>query len=464
MKNITIPQSYKSIIDKISNAAKENGFEVYIVGGFVRDLFIKREPTDLDIMVCGGKFGTDEQLAGINFSKIIAYKYKLRAPIVFERFGTSKLFIDNKEVEFVMPRKEYYEADSRNPNTQPASLKQDALRRDFTINALFLKLPDLKILDFTGHGVKDIKNKIIRVTDAANAEIIFKQDPLRILRALRQSLQLRFRIELKTYNAMKTAAERIKIISAERIRDEINKILIEDYPSKAFKAMREINSLNEILPEISKLKNLKQADGYCADRAFMRAMKTLDRTKNDIILRMAVLLHVDDPAEKHSTSGKDTDASRLSEYNSKNAKEAEIILNRLKYSKEFIQKTVSVIQNSIYSETYSNDWTDGDVRKFAKRCGGELDLTMEFSRTYYSGKNSRAKIAGLKKRIEVLKSKNALYNRPVLTGKEIINIFNKPAGKWVQEAKNKIEEIQLENPELTKEEAAAIAKAALNNK
>ena len=165
MKNIIIPQSYRSTIHKISVTAIENNFEAYIVGGFVRDLFINREPKDLDIMVCGGKTKNDKKLSGINFSKILANKYKLSKPILFEKFGTAKLSLDNKEIEFVMPRKEYYDVNSRNPHIKLAHLKQDALRRDFTINALFLRLRDMKILDFTHQGIKDIKNKTIRVTE-----------------------------------------------------------------------------------------------------------------------------------------------------------------------------------------------------------------------------------------------------------------------------------------------------------
>ncbi|MDR3274942.1 MAG: CCA tRNA nucleotidyltransferase [Endomicrobium sp.] len=451
MKNIVIPQRYKSIIDKVSVTAKENDFDAYIVGGFVRDLFIERDPKDLDIMVCDKKDYSNGQLAGINFSKILTNKYNLCEPVVFERFGTSKLLIDGEEVEFVMPRKEYYDIGSRNPDTQLASLEQDALRRDFTINALFLRLSDMKILDFTSQGIKDIKSKIIRVTDSSNAEIIFKQDPLRILRAVRQNLQLGFTIEVETYNAMKVSAMRIKIVSPERIRDEINKILVEEKPSKAFKMMDEINLLAEILPELVRLKNLEQPAKYHIGDVFIHTMKVLDTTRNDIILRMIALMH---DIGKYVTYKKDNGKISFYGHNNKSAKEAEVILKRLKYSKEFIQKTVSVIQNHIYPKMYSDEWTDSAVRRFVKSCGNELDLTIDFSKADYGKDSSDIKLVKLKKRIEYLKSKNMLYPKPeLLTGRELMNIFQKPAGKWIQEAKNKIEEMQLENPTITKEKA-----------
>ncbi|OEG71514.1 hypothetical protein ATZ36_14350 [Candidatus Endomicrobiellum trichonymphae] len=454
MESIIIPQRYKSIVDKISITAEENSFDVYIVGGFVRDLFIRREPKDLDIIVCGRGNDASGRSAGINFSKILAKKYKLDEPVVFERFGTSKLFMDGEEVEFVMPRKEYYNVDSRNPDTQIASLEQDALRRDFTINALFLRLSDMKILDFTSQGVVNIKNKIIRVTDPANVGLIFKQDPLRILRAVRQSIQLGFRIEAETYNAMKVSSSCIEIVSPERIRDEINKILVEKIPSKAFKMMDEINLSVKILPEVARLKNLEQPEKYHIDDVFTHTLKVLDRTRDDIILRMSALLH---DTGKYATCKKDGGRICFYGYDAESAKEAEVVLKRLKYSKEFIQKTISVIKNHMYPKMYSDDWTDGAIRRFVKRCGDELDLIMEISGADYGKDNNAAKLVELKKRIEDLKLKNMLYSKPeLLTGKEMMSIFNRLPGKWIQQAKNEIEETQFENPGITKEEAIEI--------
>lgn len=458
MKNIIIPQSYRSTIHKISVTAIENNFEAYIVGGFVRDLFINREPKDLDIMVCGGKTKNDKKLSGINFSKILANKYKLSKPILFEKFGTAKLSLDNKEIEFVMPRKEYYDVNSRNPHIKLAHLKQDALRRDFTINALFLRLRDMKILDFTHQGIKDIKNKTIRVTDIENAEIIFKQDPLRILRAVRQSLQLNFKIESQTLNAMKMSVQRIKIVSSERIRDEINKILTADNPSKAFILMYKINLLNGVLPELQKL---TQTGKYSIGNTFAHSIEIIDSTRNNIVLRMAVLMHC---ITKYSKYEELYVKTHLHKSHNENINHIKLILDRLKYSKEFIKKITSIIQNGIYTKIYSSDWTDGMVRKFAKKCRDELDLTMEFSKVYYAKNNNSIKINELKERIEYLKSKNILYNGLILTGKEIIKIFNNPTGEWIKNVKNKIEEIQLENPELTKEQAIKIAKRIFSNK
>ncbi|MDR3281642.1 MAG: hypothetical protein LBS78_01255, partial [Endomicrobium sp.] len=457
MKNIIIPERYKSIINKISITAKENNFDTYAVGGFVRDLFIKRKPTDLDVVVCSKVNLATENLVGINFSKILADKYNLNKPVVFERFGTSKLIMDGEEVEFVMPRKEYYNMNSRNPITQIATLKQDALRRDFTINTLFLRLKDMKVLDFTLQGIKDIKNRIIRVTDSSKSEVIFSQDPLRILRAIRQSLQLGFKIEPTTYRAIKISAARIKIVSPERIQDEINKILIEKYPSKAFNMMEDINLLAEIMPEVLRLKNQEQfLINYAKnniDTSLTHTLKILDKTKNNIVLRMAVLLRgtIDTKKYNNFTNSKDFFCG---DYNCKNVQNVEIILKRLKYSGEFIKKAVAIIRNYIYFKMYTKKWVDSEVRRFIKICGKEFDLTIDFLEADYCKDTNNASFIEFKKKIENLKLKNVLYPQlELFTGVELMDIFKKPAGQWIEEVKSKIEELQLKNPDITKEEA-----------
>ncbi|MDR0956415.1 MAG: hypothetical protein LBL77_00890 [Endomicrobium sp.] len=438
-----MPQKYISIINKISVTAKENNFDAYIVGGFVRDLFIKRESKDLDIMIHLKANNKDGRLAGINFSRILASKYNLSEPVVFERFGTAKLFIDNAEVEFIMPRKEYYDLNSRNPYTKIGSLEQDALRRDFTINALFLRLSDMRILDLTSYGLNDIKNKIIRVTDPFNAKVIFKQDPLRILRAVRQSLQFGFNIEHSTYIAMKASVARLRIVSIERIRDEINKILVEHNPSKAFMMLDDINLLSEILPEVVELKNFKEP----LNNLFTSGLNAVDKVKNDIILRIAGLLY--GIVEYEACNNE----NYFSENVTNGFNKIEIILKRLKYSKEFIQKVLLIMRNSIYIRMYSKDWTDIAVRRFVKDCNNEFALIKELFWAYYiENDDNIRKLIELVNRVEYLKLKNMLYIKSgLISGKRLMKIFNKPAGKWIQDAKNKIEEIQIENPSASME-------------
>ena len=462
MKKTDIPQKYKSIISIITKAAAAGDYEVYAVGGFVRDLFTGRQPNDLDIMVESVSKNSREKFAGIDFSELVARTNGLHEPVIFERFGTSKLIIENEEVEFVMPRKEYYEDNSRNPDTEIGSLSQDALRRDFTVNALFLRLGDMEILDLTGRGIADIENKIIRVTDPAAAEIIFNQDPLRILRAVRQSLQLGFTIEKDTYEAMKKASGRICIVSPERIRDEINKIIAEDKPSEAFRMMDDIGLLEKIFPELHRLKGVPQPEKYHDDDVFEHTLKVLDRSANEPAIRIAALLHDSGKADVFKNEN-----GRISfhGHEEKSALIAENTLKRLKYSKEFTADAVNIIKNHMYPKMYDVSWKDAAVRRFAGKCAGALESVIKFSKADYGKDKPDEKIYDLEKRICLLKEKNELYPKAeLLNGQEIMEISGLPAGSWIKEAKEKIYEAQIEDPRLTKEEAVEIVKVMLSHK
>ncbi|MDR3111752.1 MAG: CCA tRNA nucleotidyltransferase [Elusimicrobiota bacterium] len=457
--NLTIPEKYKSIIEKINSVAREINVDAFIVGGFVRDLLLKREPNDLDIMIAPKTPSSLEKFCGINFAKTLSKKYVL--PIsVFEQFGTAKLNIENEEVEFIMPRKEIYDKNSRNPQTFPASLQEDAFRRDFTVNALFLKIDNLEIIDLTSNGLQDIENKLIRVTIAGDEQRIFCEDPLRILRAIRQSLQLDFQIESKTCEAMKFAANKIDIVSPDQIRDELNKILIVQNPSKAFLAMDSIGLLGKIFPELSKLKDIVQPKKYHNVDVFCHTLKVVDRVGNNLILRMAALLC---DIGKYETFNLKDKTITFYKHEIIGAKLAEIALKRLNYQKDFCLKVAEIIKNHLYPKMYNDDWTDAAVRRFLQRCGDNLGLILKISKADYGKDIGEEKLIKLENRIEVLKNKNLLFPKEeLLNGSELIEIFKKPAGKWIRFAKEKVNEMLIENPTLTKEEIIKSLKKSQN--
>jgi putative nucleotidyltransferase with HDIG domain len=455
MKITQFPRKYASLINKISVAARENGYDVFAVGGFVRDLFIGRDPNDLDIMALSLNPLHEQRLSGINFSKIVSQKYGLSEPVVFERFGTAKLFIEGHEVEFVMPRKEYYDDDSRNPDTELGSLEQDALRRDFTVNALFLRLSDMEVLDLTKKGVSDIENKIIRAADSTAADIIFKQDPLRILRALRQSLQLGYSIESETFRAMKEAVKRIDIVSPERIRGELDKILAQPFPSAAFKAADEINLLCEILPSVAKLKGLPQPAKYHDKDAFGHTLDVVDRVKNEPVLRMSALLH---DIGKYETFKNENGKISFYGHEKISAENAAKILKDLKYPKDFAASVANTIKNHMYPKTYLPVWSDAAVRRMVLRCKDDFDYALELSKADYGVESKTDVLDALLERINKLKEKKTLYpNFGFLDGKFLIEHFNLPGGIWVKKVKESLNEALIENPSLTKEEALKIA-------
>ena len=363
MNLLNIPQEYKSIIKKLIQIAEDNNYVIYAVGGFVRDIILNRQPNDLDIMVEG-------ENAGIEFSKLVAEKLKIHPPVIFEKFATSKLLMDDKEIEFIMPRKEYYDVNSRNPKTEIGTLEQDCLRRDFTVNSLFLRLNDFKLLDLTNKGLTDIKNKIIRVTDESAADIIFSQDPLRILRAVRQSFQLDFSIEQQTYQSMKNNSDRITIVSQERIRDEINKILLLNKPSKAFRMLDDIGLLKIILIELKQTQNVEQPKKYHNKDVYGHIMDVVDSVPNNLLLRISALLHdIGKPQTQTNVDGKISFINH--EYiGSKIAKQ---ILIRLKYSMDVIKQVCFLIENHMYPKMYLSSWKDSSVRKFADKLGNNME-------------------------------------------------------------------------------------------
>ena len=438
MKSLKIPQTYQSVVDKLIKIAKDNNFIIYAVGGFVRDIILNREPNDLDIMVEG-------ENAGIEFSKIVAEKLNIHPPVTFEKFATSKLFIEDKEIEFIMPRKEYYEQNSRNPQTEIGTLEQDALRRDFTVNALFLRLNDFQLLDLTKKGLEDIKGKIIRVTDESASDIIFEQDPLRTLRAVRQSFQLNFTIEAKTYQSMKNKAERIKIVSGERIAEEINKILLVEKPSKAFDMLDDIGLLEILFPELKQTQNVKQPEQYHDKDVYGHTMDVVDNIKADLVLRMSALFHdIGKPQTQSINNGKIS----FINHESVSSDLAKQILGRLKYSADFIKKVCFLIQNHMYPKMYNSAWKDSSVRKFANKLGDNTENIRLLN--IADDKNFKNELFD---RVELLKKENMLMpEEELFNGNELIELFNKPAGKWINDVKEYIRNLQFENPKISKKE------------
>ncbi|MDD2523420.1 MAG: hypothetical protein PHT81_01090 [Endomicrobiaceae bacterium] len=422
-----IPKEYQSIIDKITKVAIANNYTIYAVGGFVRDMILNRQPKDLDIMVEGDN-------AGIKFANLLSEQLNIHSPVIFEKFATAKLIIDDHEIEFIMPRQEYYDKNSRNPRTEKATLVQDVLRRDFTVNALFLRLNDMALLDLCGKGLQDINDKIIRVTDETASDLIFEQDPLRILRAVRQSFQLGFTIEKSTYQSMVKKSNRITIVSPERIRDEINKILLLDKPSKAFYMLDDINLLEIIFPELKRMQNIEYSQN---NDVFIHIMNVIDKVKPDLLLRVASLMHY---------TGK---IIKIVNYEEDSVKITKNILVRLKYSTNFIKDVISLIEDFMLVKKYNLDWSDTDVRRFEKQVSKNLkDIEL------LAIANAEKYNSSLFDRIKKLENQNMLAPKEeLLDGNELVKILGYPSGKWIGSAKKYIEELQFENPSISMEKA-----------
>lgn len=256
------------IFEKLSQTADKLQIETYLVGGYVRDLLLNRPTNDIDVVVIG---------SGIEFAKSFTDTLGKGAHLsIFRNFGTAQVKWHHYEIEFVGARKESYSHDSRKPIVEDGTLEDDQNRRDFTINALAVSLTPLnfgKLIDPFG-GIQDLQDGIIRTPLDPN--ITFSDDPLRMLRCIRFSAQLNFRIYDETFEALTQNKERIKIISAERIIDELNKIMLSPRPSIGFVELHRCGLLEIILPEVAKLDIVETRNGKSHKNNFYHSLEVLD--------------------------------------------------------------------------------------------------------------------------------------------------------------------------------------------
>ncbi|MFT5780196.1 MAG: poly(A) polymerase, partial [Crocinitomicaceae bacterium] len=263
----------------------ENNLEAYVIGGYVRDLILDRPSKDIDIVVVGN---------GMDLAKACAQKLRVKKVSLFENFGTAHFIYKDLDVEFVGARKESYRRDSRKPVVEDGTLKDDQDRRDFTINALALSLHADNfgdIIDPFG-GLEDLEKRIIRTPLAPDTT--YSDDPLRMMRAIRFASQLDFKIERESLEAISRNADRLEIISQERISDELNKIILSDEPSRGFKLLFSTKLLNQFFPEMLALYGVETRDGKSHKDNFYHTLEVLDNISentDNLWLRWSAILH-----------------------------------------------------------------------------------------------------------------------------------------------------------------------------
>ena len=283
----------KDIFHKISAAADELGLECYVVGGYVRDIFLEKPSEDIDCVVVDPTLQTKSP--GIAVAQLLKKELGRHAHLsVFKNFGTAQVKLGKEEVEFVGARKESYQRNSRNPIVEDGTLEDDQNRRDFTINAMAICLNKERFGELVDpfNGLDDMWDGIIRTP--LDPDITFSDDPLRMLRCIRFATRLKFYIDDETFSALERNAERIKIISAERINEELNKILMTNTPSRGFVDLQRCGLLRLILPEVSNLDIVEERAGKAHKNNFYHTLEVLDNTakvSDNLWLRWAALLH-----------------------------------------------------------------------------------------------------------------------------------------------------------------------------
>lgn len=433
------------IFNIIKETGKEDNLQIFVIGGFVRDLLMQRESKDIDFVVIG---------SGINLAEKISKKLKGSPKLsVFKRFGTAMFKYDGIDYEFVGARKESYSADSRKPFVEQGSLTDDQNRRDLTINAIAISLNEKNYGELTDpfNGVKDIKDKIIRTP--LDPAITFSDDPLRMMRAIRFACQLDFEIFPDTLQAIKENKDRIEIISKERITEELNKIILSKKPSKGFKLLEKVGLLKIIFPELNALKGVETINGLSHKDNFLHSLQVLDNTadnSNDLWLRWAALLHdIAKPLTKKFTKTGWTFHSH--EFVGKKMipeifKKMRLPLNEKMRS---VQKIVLLHMRPI--ALVKNEVTDSAVRRLLFEAGEDIDDLMTLAEADITSKNEKKVklfLSNLKKVREKLKQVEENDNirnwQPPITGEIIMKTFNIGPSKDIGIIKEAVKEAILD--------------------
>ena len=431
----------------IAEASQLINVESYVIGGFVRDLILKRNlKKDIDIVAVGSGI----ELA-LKVSELLPKKPKVQ---VFKTYGTAMLRFEDTDIEFVGARKESYNFESRNPIVENGTLEDDQKRRDFTINALALSLnqSDYGALLNPFDGLNDLKNKIIQTP--LEPGITFSDDPLRMLRAIRFATQLNFEIEENCLFSIKKNCERIKIITGERIVDELNKILSTEKPSVGFLILFKTGLLEIILPELTALNNVEEIEGHTHKNNFYHTLEVVDnicKNTDDVWLRWAALLHDIGKAPTKKFNKKQGWTFHGHEF--LGGKMAKKIFERLhmplNQKMKFVQKMVVMSSRPIVlsQETV----TDSAVRRLVFDAGEDVEHLMTLCEADITTKNpSKFKkyhqnFEIVRKKIVEVEQKDSIRNfQPPITGEQIMELYNLKPSKEIGVLKEAIKEAILE--------------------
>ena len=451
MRNLTNAQLAelldKDIFHKISQAADSLGLECYVVGGYVRDLFLERPSEDIDVVVVGSGISVATAL-----KNILGKSAHLS---VFRNFGTAQVKYRDTEVEFVGARRESYSHDSRKPIVEEGTLADDQNRRDFTINAMAVCLNADRFGELVDpfDGVYDLEDGIIATP--LDPDITFSDDPLRMLRCVRFATQLNFTIEPETFEALARNAHRLEIISGERIQSELNKIMLSAHPSRGFYYLRESGLLDLVLPELVRLDVVETRNGRAHKNNYDHTLEVLENVcqkSDNLWLRWAALLH--DVGKPKSKRWEPAVGWTFHNHNYIGARMVPEIFKRLKMpldmKMKYVQKLVDLHMRPIVIA--DEEVTDSAVRRLVNDAGDDIDDLMTLCEADITSNNSVRKRQFLdnfrmvREKIKDLKDRDfKRLLQPVIDGNEIMEMFNLKPSREVGVLKKTLKDAVLDN-------------------
>ena len=458
-------------LDYLTQLVKSGPFKgrVYLAGGAVRDMQLGKDPKDLDVVVTGG---ID---AGMEFAKwATQYMHNHRHgsnPVLFPAYGTAKftlsgivhngIDLSDVDIEAVATRKEKYSSGSRKPEVSAGDLADDVKRRDFTVNSLLKDLTNGEILDLTGMGKADITSGIIRTP--LNPDVIFSEDPLRMLRAVRFAFKYDWELPLFMIRALKKNASQLQNISNERIRDELDKILVTGSPDRAIKLLRITGLLDYIIPEFKTAYKMSQNQHHRHD-VFTHTLEVLKKTKPVLAQRLMALFH---DIGKTVTRSVTPTGVHFYGHEDSGADMAKDIMKRLKYPNELADAVSLGVQNHMRLKSGGDDavkLSDKALRKFKVALGDQLENLLDVMHAdniaHSEASSMPNQITNIRKRLETL---NITTTKPILpiSGNDLIDLGLKPGPQFTK-IMSVVTDAWYENPSISKEQALEIVRKLIN--
>jgi poly(A) polymerase len=439
--------------------------QVYVAGGFVRDFVLGIPSTDVDLVI-------PQANGGVEFAKWVCAQLQILTPgnpVIFPRFGTTKfnlrgvthkgIDLSDVDIECVMTRTEKYLDGTRKPDVEFGTLEEDVARRDFTVNSLLIDLTTNNILDLTGKGIDDIRNGLIR--SAIDPDIIFADDPLRMLRAIRFAGRFNWEVDDTLKIAITDNAKKIRTISAERIQEELSKMLMTQTPSNSIYRMMASGLLTAILPEIRVLFGLRQ-NKYHHDAVFGHTMEVLDWTPPNLMVRLAALFH---DVGKKDTWSEDETGVHFYRHEEVGADITRDVLTRLKYSNEMIDSVCTLVRHHMRLKGAGhtgNDISDKALRKLQADLGELvnplLDLVHADNMAHAPDYCMPDQVPTLRQRLTNLKELAPKVVLPI-NGNDVMICLGIPPGREVGLLLDAVKDAWFENPQLTRDEALSLVVA-----